>query len=264
VPYLRYGETIESVAAAIESVRCDIEEGASRATMLELLPAGAARNALDCALWDLEAKRSGTTVASIICRKPPAAIVTAYTLSLGTPEAMTAQARANAARPLLKVKIGGEGDIERIRAVVNAAPYSRIILDANEGWSEANIEANMAAAAELGVALIEQPLPAGGDAMLGSIAHPVPVCADESVHTADDLPALQGLYDAVNIKLDKAGGLTAALLLRDAARSAGFSIMVGCMVGSSLAMAPPCCWPRMPSSPISTGRCCWLATDRRH
>ena len=151
---------------------------------------------------------------------------------------MAAQARANAARPLLKVKIGGDGDIERIRAVVDAAPGSRIILDANEGWSDANIAANMAAAAELGVALIEQPLPAGRDAMLGSIAHPVPICADESVHTAGDLPALAGLYDAVNIKLDKAGGLTAASLLRDAARSAGFAIMVGCMVGTSLAMAP--------------------------
>ena len=238
VPYRRYGETVESVTAAIESVRAEIENGADRVTLLELLPAGAARNALDCALWDLQAKLSGEPVARRVCRKSPAAIVTAYTLSLGTPEAMAAQARANAARPLLKVKIGGDGDIERIRAVVKAAPRSRIILDANEGWSDTTIVANMAAAAELGVALIEQPLPAGRDAVLASIAHPVPICADESVHTADDLPALEGLYDAVNIKLDKAGGLTAALLLRDAARSAGFSIMIGCMVGTSLGMAP--------------------------
>jgi L-Ala-D/L-Glu epimerase len=238
VPYRRYGETMESVAAAIESARAAIEAGCDRDALLGLLPAGAARNALDCALWDLEAKLSGASVASRVCTAAPVAVVTAYTLSLGTPEAMAAQARANAARPLLKVKIGGDGDIARIRAVVEAAPRSRIILDANEGWSDADITENLAVAAELGVALIEQPLPAGRDAILRRIAHPVPICADESVHTAADLPGLAGLYDAVNIKLDKAGGLTAALELRDAARAAGFGIMVGCMVGTSLAMAP--------------------------
>ena len=238
VPYRHYGETVESVAAAIESIRNEIVSGASRDEVRKLLPAGAARNALDCALWDLEAKSSGRSVASHICKAEPAAIVTAYTLSLGTPEAMAAQARANADRPLLKVKIGGEGDIERIRAVVEAAPQSRIILDANEGWTEGNIAANLAAAAELGVALIEQPLPAGRDAILARIPHAVPICADESVHTAADLPKLEGLYDAINIKLDKAGGLTAAIELRDRATAAGFAIMVGCMVGTSLAMAP--------------------------
>ena len=238
VPYRRYGETMESVAAAIESVRAAVEGGCDRDALLGLLPAGAARNALDCALWDIEAKLSGRSVASQICKAAPTAIVTAYTLSLGTPEAMAAQARANADRPVLKVKIGGEGDIARIRAVVGAAPAARIILDANEGWNDDNIRENLAAAAELGVALVEQPLPAGRDAILRSIAHPMPICADESVHTAADLPALAGLYDAVNIKLDKAGGLTAALQLRDAARTAGFAIMVGCMVGTSLAMAP--------------------------
>jgi L-alanine-DL-glutamate epimerase-like enolase superfamily enzyme len=238
VPYRRYGETMESVAAAIESARPAIEADCDRAALLGLLPAGAARNALDCALWDLEAKLSGISVASLVCTAAPAAIVTAYTLSLGTPEAMAAQARANAARPVLKVKIGGDGDIARIRAVVEAAPRSRIILDANEGWSDADVAENLAVAATLGVALVEQPLPAGRDAILRSIAHPVPICADESVHVASDLPGLVGLYDAVNIKLDKAGGLTAALELRDAARAAGFGIMVGCMVGTSLAMAP--------------------------
>jgi L-alanine-DL-glutamate epimerase-like enolase superfamily enzyme len=238
VPYRHYGETMESVAAAVEGVRNKIVSGAGRDELQELLPAGAARNALDCALWDLEAKSSGRSVASRICKAGPVAILTAYTLSLGTPEAMAAQARANADRPLLKVKIGGEGDIERIRAVVEAAPQSRIILDANEGWSEGNIAANLAAAAELGVALIEQPLPAGRDAILARIPHPVPICADESVHTAADLPKLEGLYDAINIKLDKAGGLTAAIELRDRAKAAGLSIMVGCMVGTSLAMAP--------------------------
>jgi L-Ala-D/L-Glu epimerase len=238
VPYRHYGETLDSVTTAIESARQGIEAGASRAELQHLLPAGAARNGLDCALWDLEAKMTGRSVASHLLVRNPAPIVTAYTLSLGTPEAMAAQARVNAGRPLLKVKVGRDGDIERIRAVVDAAPNSRLILDANEGWTEANLAGNLAAAAELGVALIEQPLPAGRDSMLGEIAHPVPICADESVHTAADLPRLKGLYDAINIKLDKAGGLTAAIELRDAARAGGFSIMVGCMVGTSLAMAP--------------------------
>ncbi|RUX53025.1 dipeptide epimerase, partial [Mesorhizobium sp. M7A.F.Ca.US.014.04.1.1] len=196
------------------------------------------RNALDCALWDLEAKLSGTSVAVAIGAVPLQALETAYTLSLGEPEAMAAQARANAARPLLKVKIGGDNDIARIRAVRQAAPDSRIILDANEGWSDDNIVANLAFAAEQSIALIEQPLPAGHDEILRHIAHPVPICADESVHEAKNLEALVGLYDAVNIKLDKSGGLTAALVLRDRARELGFGVMVGCMVGTSLAMAP--------------------------
>ena len=192
VPYRRYGETMDSVAAAIEGARAAIEAGCDRAALLGLLPAGAARNALDCALWDLEAKLSGASVASRVCAAAPVAVVTAYTLSLGMPWAM-GQARDNADRPVLKVKIGGEGDIERIRAVVEAAPHSRIILDANEGWNDANVAENMAEAAALGVALIEQPLPAGRDAILRRIAHPVPICADESVHTAADLPAPVGL-----------------------------------------------------------------------
>lgn len=238
VPYRHYGETVDGVIEAIESVREAVEGGAGRHELLELLPAGAARNALDCALWDLEAKASGRRAAGLIHAGSATPLVTAYTLSLGTPEAMAAQAAANSERPLLKVKIGGEGDIERLRAVAGAAPRSRLILDANEGWTEVNIVENLVAAAEAGVALIEQPLPAGRDAMLATIPHPVPICADESVHTAADLPKLAGLYDAINIKLDKAGGLTAAIDLRDKARAAGFKIMVGCMVGTSLAMAP--------------------------
>ncbi|NGO52608.1 N-acetyl-D-Glu racemase DgcA [Allomesorhizobium camelthorni] len=237
VPYRRYGETMESVIAAIEVVRGDLANRMDRGGLLRAMPAGAARNALDCALWDLEAKMSGKPAHTGVCAAPRA-ITTAYTLSLGTPEAMAAQAAANAARPLLKVKIGGENDIERIRAVVAAAPNSKIILDANEGWTDDNIEANLAAAAELGIALIEQPLPAGQDEILRRIDHAVPICADESVHEAADLEKLRGLYDAVNIKLDKAGGLTAAILLRNKARELGLSIMVGCMVGTSLAMAP--------------------------
>ncbi|WP_269929556.1 N-acetyl-D-Glu racemase DgcA [Aminobacter sp. HY435] len=238
VPYKRYGETMESVAETIESARRAIEGGASRIELLELMPAGAARNAVDCALWDLEAKISGAQAWRSLGTAHPTPLETAYTLSLGTPEAMASQARANAHRPLLKVKIGGDNDIARIRAVTGSAPRSRIILDANEGWTDANIEENLAAAADLGIALIEQPLPAGADRILGRIPHPVPICADESVHGAGDLDQLKGLYDAVNIKLDKSGGLTAALELRNRARELGFQVMVGCMVGTSLAMAP--------------------------
>ncbi|RUW18985.1 dipeptide epimerase [Mesorhizobium sp. M4B.F.Ca.ET.215.01.1.1] len=238
VPYKRYGETMDGVQAAIEAMRGRIADGIDRAALIHAMPAGAARNAIDCALWDLEAKLSGAPVAHAIRAVPLRALETAFTLSLGEPEAMAAQARANAARPLLKVKIGGDNDKARIRAVTEAAPGSRIILDANEGWTEHNIVENLAFAAEQGIALIEQPLPAGRDEILREIAHPVPICADESVHEAKNLDALVGLYDAVNIKLDKTGGLTAALVLRDRARELGFDIMVGCMVGTSLAMAP--------------------------
>ncbi|MER9651926.1 dipeptide epimerase [Mesorhizobium sp. M0152] len=238
VPYKRYGESMDGVRDAIEAMSERIVGGLGRTALLDAMPAGAARNAIDCALWDLEAKISGTPVAKAIGAVPARTLETAYTLSLGEPEAMAAQARANAARPLLKVKIGGDNDIARIQAVRQAAPQSRIILDANEGWTDDNIVANLAFAAEQGIALIEQPLPAGSDAILRHIAHPVPICADESVHEAKDLETLVGLYDAVNIKLDKSGGLTAALTLRDRARDLGFGVMVGCMVGTSLAMAP--------------------------
>ncbi|MBS3647063.1 dipeptide epimerase [Pseudaminobacter sp. 19-2017] len=238
VPYRRYGETIASVLAAIEERRADIERGITREELIEAMPAGAARNALDCALWDLEAKRSGRTVAQMLAIARPEPITTAFTLSLDTPEKMAAQARANSDRPLLKVKIGGQGDVERVQAVVEAAPRSRIILDANEGWTEADLAENLEMAARLGVSLVEQPLAAGQDEALRGISRPVSVCADESVHTADHLERLVGLYDAVNIKLDKAGGLTAALQLKTRARELGFGIMVGCMVGTSLGMAP--------------------------
>jgi L-Ala-D/L-Glu epimerase len=238
VPYKRYGETMDGVRQEIEAMRARIAAGIGRSALLEAMPAGAARNAIDCALWDLEAKFSGKRVASSICAAPLRPLETAYTLSLGEPEAMAAQARANASRPLLKVKIGTDDDIARIRAVRQGAPESRIILDANEGWTEDNIVANLTFAAGHGIALIEQPLPAGRDEILRHIEHPVPICADESVHEAKDLGSLVGLYDAVNIKLDKSGGLTAALVLRDRARELGFGVMVGCMVGTSLAMAP--------------------------
>jgi L-alanine-DL-glutamate epimerase-like enolase superfamily enzyme len=229
---------MDGVCAAIEAMRDRVIAGVDRTALLTAMPAGAARNAIDCALWDLEAKLTGTPVAAAIGVLPARPLETAYTLSLAEPEAMAAQARANAMRPLLKVKIGGDNDMARIRAVTAAAPQSRIILDANEGWTDETVEANLAFAAQHGIALVEQPLPAGKDDILRRIAHPVPVCADESVHAAKDLDALVGLYDAVNIKLDKSGGLSEALTLRDRARDLGFGIMVGCMVGTSLAMAP--------------------------
>jgi len=238
VPYARYGESLESVAAAIEAARRHVEGGIDRNGLLAVMKPGAARNAVDCALWDLEAKQTGRRAHVIVGREAPRRLTTAMTISLSDPETMAAQARAQAHRPLLKAKVGADGDIARMRAVAAAAPDSRIILDANEGWTEGNISDNLAAAASLGIALIEQPLPAGRDEMLRHIPHPVPVCADESLHTADDLDELVGCYDAINIKLDKTGGLTAALVLRERARSLGFGVMVGCMVGTSLAMAP--------------------------
>jgi L-Ala-D/L-Glu epimerase len=238
VPYARYGETVDSVIAQIRAVSAALAADCGRSALQTLMPPGAARNALDCALWDFEAKRSGVSVESLLGGGTAGRLTTAFTLSLGSADEMAAAARAAAHRPLLKIKVGGEGDSERLRAVVSSAPRSRIILDANEGWTEANLEANMNEAAALGVALIEQPLPQGGDAMLRNIEHLVPVCADESAHTSASLRELAGLYDAVNIKLDKTGGLTEALKMRDAAKALGFKIMAGCMVGTSLAMAP--------------------------
>lgn len=239
VPYPRYGETVEGVAAAIEALRPQIEAGLSREALQGLMPTGAARNALDCALWDLDAKRSGIRahVTAGLTRWPP--VTTAYTISLDTPEAMAEAAAKAGDRPILKVKFGApEGDIERIRAVRRAVPQATLIADANEGWTEENIEAHLAACSEADYALVEQPLPAKADGFLAKIARPVPIMADESVHDRANLDRLVGLYDVVNIKLDKTGGLTEALALADAAEAKGFGLMIGCMVGSSLAMAP--------------------------
>ena len=238
VPYARYGESVESVLSAIETVRLLIEEGMTRTDLQKAMKAGAARNAVDCALWDLEAKRSGSSAAALAGIAGPTPLTTAYTLSLGEPEEMRAQAEKHGHRALLKVKVGTEDDTARIRAVRSGAPASRIILDANEGWTAANLTAHFTACAENGISLIEQPLPAGRDEILASLPRPVPVCADESVHATEDLERLVGRYDAVNIKLDKTGGLTEALRMRAAAEALGLKIMVGCMVGSSLAMAP--------------------------
>ncbi|MBZ9604819.1 N-acetyl-D-Glu racemase DgcA [Phyllobacterium chamaecytisi] len=238
VPYARYGESLDSVCAEIEGLRDALANGAARDALPALIGAGAARNAVDCALWDLEAKRSGKAVADFLGLLPLHDLTTAVTVSFGDAQTMAAAARDFADRPLIKVKVGGENDAERIRAVADAAPSSRIILDANEGWSDENIVENMLAAAKAGVVLIEQPLPAGNDAILTKIPHPVPICADESAHGTDDLHTLLGRYDSINIKLDKTGGLTEALRMQKRARELGFGIMVGCMVGTSLAMAP--------------------------
>jgi L-alanine-DL-glutamate epimerase-like enolase superfamily enzyme len=212
--------------------------GLSRAELAILLPAGAARNALDCALWDLEAKRSGKSVDALAGLGPLRPVLTAFTLSLADPETMAARAREASTYPLLKLKLGGAGDKERLAAVRAAAPHARLIADANEAWQPQETESLLAIAAEVGVELIEQPLPAGKDALLAEIAHPVPICADESVHDRASLDALADRYDAVNIKLDKTGGLTEALLAAERARVLGLKIMVGSMVATSLAMAP--------------------------
>lgn len=234
VPYARYGETLDSVTDEIEG----LPDTFDRADLAQLLPAGAARNAVDCALWDLEAKRAGQRVWSLAGLATPGPHITAYTLSLDSPEAMQAQAALNAHRPLLKIKLGTPDDMPRLEAVRAGAPDARIIVDANEGWS-VDIYADLAPhLVRLGVDLVEQPLPAGDDDALIGLDRPVPVCADESCHDRASLPALRGKYDMVNIKLDKTGGLTEALALRSAAIAQGYGIMVGCMVGSSLAMAP--------------------------
>ncbi len=238
VPYPRYGESVESVSALIEAQADVLAGGIDREALARLMPAGAARNALDCALLDLEAKRSGRRAWEILGLPAPVPATTAYTLSLGTPESMGEAARKAAARPLLKVKLGGDGDPERIAAVRAGAPDSRLIVDANEAWRPSNVEANLAACLAAGVALIEQPLPAGEDALLADIPHPVPVCADESLHDRAGLDALAGRYDAINIKLDKTGGLTEAVMLANEARARGLTVMVGCMLGTSLGMAP--------------------------
>ena len=235
VPYARYGETLESVTAEIEALPLPLD----RHRLQGLLPAGAARNAVDCALWDLAAKKAGVPVWQLAGLPKPGPEITAYTLSLDSPEQMQEQAAENAFRPLLKTKLGGgPEDVARIRAVRAGAPAARIIVDANEGWTPELYATLAPVLVDLGVELVEQPLPAGADDALAGMARPLPVCADESCHDRASLAALKGKYDVVNIKLDKTGGLTEALALREAALAQGFKVMVGCMVGSSLAMAP--------------------------
>jgi L-alanine-DL-glutamate epimerase-like enolase superfamily enzyme len=233
VPYARYGETADGVTAQIRGAGI-----ATRHDLAAALPPGAARNALDCALWDLEAKHRGQRVWQLAGLAEPGPVRTAYTLSLDTPDRMQAAAAKPAHRPLLKIKLGTPDDMARLEAVRRGAPATRIIIDANEGWS-ADVYTDLAPhLVRLGVELVEQPLPAGQDGMLAEIARPLPVCADEACHDRASLAGLKGKYDVVNIKLDKTGGLTEALALKAEAVAQGFRIMVGCMVGSSLAMAP--------------------------
>jgi L-alanine-DL-glutamate epimerase-like enolase superfamily enzyme len=238
VPYPRYGESVDSVAKALEAMKGTVFSGLDRNELQHAMPPGAARNALDAAFWDLDAKRAYRSVAEMAGIGALKPVVTAYTLSLDTPERMGEAAAAHRARPLLKLKLTGDGDIDRVRAVRRNAPQARLIVDANEGWTVAHFRELAPVLAEFGVELIEQPLPAEHDDALADLPHPIPVCADESCHTAADLDRLVGKYDAVNIKLDKTGGLTEALALAAAAQAHGFKIMVGCMIGTSLAMAP--------------------------
>src|SRR5690348_6703366 len=238
VPYPRYNETPEQTLKVLQAMREAVAKGLDRNGLQGAMPAGAARNALDCAMIDLEAKRAGKRAWELLGRPAPPPCVTAYTISLGSPEKMAAATAKAADRSLLKIKLGGDGDGERIAAVRRAAPNAELIVDANEAWLPANLEQNLAACAEAGVTLVEQPLPSDWDDMLGRIRRPVKVCADESVHDRKSLDGLRARYDAVNIKLDKTGGLTEALAMADAAKAAGFEIMVGSMVATSLAMAP--------------------------
>ena len=237
-PYPRNGETPESVMAEIEAARAFVEGGGHRDGLQSEMTPGAARNAVDCAMWDLVAKRTGRRAYELAGLERLNPLKTAFTLSFAAPEVMAEQARANARRPLLKLKIGGPGDLDRVEAVRAAAPKCRLIVDANEGLQLADLKALAPEFARLGVQLIEQPLKAGEDAVLEGYACPVPLCADESLHTRAELADCARRYGVANIKLDKAGGLTEALALKAAAEAAGMEIMVGCMVATSLAMAP--------------------------
>ncbi|HWV42580.1 N-acetyl-D-Glu racemase DgcA [Pseudorhodoplanes sp.] len=238
VPYPRYGESAEGVAETLRGIADRVAAGLSRTDLQREMPPGAARNALDCAFWDLEAKRSGKRVHELAGLPSPRPLTTAFTISLGTPDAMAEAARRASGRPLLKVKLGADGDPARIAAVRAAAPAAQLIVDANEGWAAETLGANLAACAAAGVTLIEQPLPAEADDALRDIPRPVPICADESAHDRASLAALVGKYDAVNIKLDKTGGLTEALAMDAEARRLGLFTMAGCMVATSLSMAP--------------------------
>jgi L-alanine-DL-glutamate epimerase-like enolase superfamily enzyme len=239
VPYARYGETPDGVVAAIEAMRAAVQGGLDRAGLQRAMIAGAARNALDCAYWDIGAKQANRRIYDLAGIDRPKPLTTAFTISLGSPANMAVAAEEASWRPLLKVKLGGsDDDSKRIAAVRRAAPRAEIIVDANEGWEADNLLQNLTACADAGVTLVEQPLREGHDEALIGMKSPVPICADESVHDCASLDAVVGKYAAVNIKLDKAGGLTEALTLAAEAERRGFAIMVGCMVATSLAMAP--------------------------
>jgi L-alanine-DL-glutamate epimerase-like enolase superfamily enzyme len=237
VPIRRYNQSVASVLAQIESMKS--EQNLDRHRIQELLPAGAARNALDCAWWDLEAKISGKRVWELANVLMVFDVVTSFTVSLDTPEKMAAAAKANTNAPILKLKLGGDDvDLTRVEAVREAAPATRLLIDANESWSPSHYQKIVPALRRLGVELIEQPFPADADQVLETLDHPIPICADESCHTSADLPGLTNRYEVINVKLDKTGGLTEALRLSERTREGGFKLLIGCMVGTSLSMAP--------------------------
>ncbi len=238
VPYLRYGESVEATLAQIESVRTAVEARVDRDELARLLPAGAARNAVDCALWDLEARLAGTTVAVLAGIAPLPRTPSAITIVIDDLAAMTAAVRAVADAPVLKLKVDANDPAARLQAVRNAAPSATLIVDPNESWDRATLEAAMPMLIEARVAMLEQPVPASDDAWLGAFDSPVPICADEAIHTIADLDRVAALYGIVNVKLDKTGGLTGALALARAARARGLGVMTGCMVSSSLSIAP--------------------------
>lgn len=261
VPYPRYGESVESVMLQVEAMRGLIADGAGRADLLALMQPGAARNALDCALWDLEAKLTGKSVTTLIASPAPGRIATALTVVIDTPEAMARDAAALAGAPLVKIKVNAEAPAEAIRAVRDAAPDAALIVDPNESWDEAMVRAVMPVLVECRIAVLEQPVPAESDGWLGGYDSPVPICADESIHTVAELDAVAARYDAVNVKLDKAGGLTAALTLAKETRARGLGLMCGCMVGSSLGIAPALHVARLADWADLDGPL-WLAEDR--
>ncbi|OWK32481.1 N-acetyl-D-Glu racemase DgcA [Sphingomonas mucosissima] len=261
VPYPRYGETVEGSLAAIESVRALIESGASREELAAAMPAGAARNAVDCALWDLEARLAGTSVAALACRAAPQPLASAITIGIDTPGAMAAVAQRHASVPLLKVKVNREEAEAQLAAVRAAAPAPRLIVDPNESWRVEDVVRWQDLLLQYRVDLLEQPVPADDDEGLEGLGSRIPICADEALHTRADLPRLRGRYDYVNIKLDKTGGLTEALALADAALGIGFGLMVGCMVSSSLGIAPAMLVAERASFVDLDGPL-WLANDR--
>jgi L-alanine-DL-glutamate epimerase-like enolase superfamily enzyme len=237
-PSSRDGETVAGVVAQIKRVSEAVVHGAGRQELGSLLPPGAARNALDCGLWDLEAKRTDTPVWRLAGLAEPTPVITAFSIGLDTPERMAAAAADAARHPLLKLELGGEGDLDRVAAVRAAAPDARLIVDAREAWPESELAERLSSLARQGVELVEQPLPADWDVALGEVPHPIPVCADESCHTSADVAGLRGRYEVVNVKLDKAGGLTEAMRLVASARAQGLDVMIGSMLGTSLLMAP--------------------------
>ena len=238
VPLRRFGESVDSVVAALDAIKGAVFSGLNRNTLQQALPPGAARNALDCAFWDIDAKRAYRSVAELAGLGTVTPVLTAFTLALDTPEKMAELAAANRARPLLKLVLGGDGDVERVRAVRRAAPAARLIVDANESWNERQLSEFMPMLIDCRVELIEQPLPADADDALARLERPIPLCADESCRTLADLDRLEGKYEAINIKLDKVGGLTEALALAAEAKRRGIRIMAGGAIGTSLGVAP--------------------------